>query len=400
MNQDTEQTLQPAEWGDPNVDMMKAMDEFFDGPSTPEPVPAAATEPPPVATVPDAPVEPKEALEPATPIIEEEFFSDAPETPPEAKKEVNPGDFDEVAFDKQTEEDVKGMEVKAGEKFRALKAELKAAKQQTVTPEIQAKLEALEIKAQEAEGLRLRIAEISSQSAKLQVENEEIYQTEVVQPAADIFTRSDALAELYETEPAILRAIIKERDRKTQNELIADHLKDFSDFDRNEAYRMIQDFNGLVSKREQMLAKAEQTIEKSKVARIESEKKLLADQRTAVQTMQKDIWGKYKEHIPGFVEDGADTPALKQLMAKALSIDFSQAKARDQAYAAFAGTALPHAVNEIAALKKRLSAYEKADGKATKQAPGAGGSVTPTPSGEKAPKTFMDAMAADYAFTH
>jgi hypothetical protein len=393
MSTENEQVLQAENWGDPNVDMMKAMDEFFEPTTTESPAKEAPV--PEVVPVP-AKKEPQ-VIEEVKPIIEEEFFSDAADDVPEVKEE-KPEAFDEEAFDKQTEVEVKGMEVKAGEKFRALKAELKAAKQSVLTPEVKTKMEALELKAQEAEGLRLRIAEISASSAKLQVENDDTYQAEVVQPAADIFTRADALATMYDTEPTILRAIIKERDRKVQNELIAEHLADFSDFDRNEAYRMIQDFNGLVTKRDRMMENAEKTIEKSRASKIENDKRLMEDQRRVVQTFQKDIWQKYKEHIPGFVEEGADTPVLKKLMAKALSIDFSQAKARDQAYAAFAGTALPHAVNEIAALKKRLSTYEKGDVKALKQGPGAGASLTATPSGEKAPKTFMEAMAQDYNF--
>ena len=380
-------TLAPTDWADPTgKGIMDAMDEFFDGPTTPA-APTAisaapdkpADTPPPSepAKTPETPVAP---VEDPVPTIDEEFFSDETEAPPESKDEpVKPGEFDENAFDKETEESTKGMEAKAGEKFKALRAELKAAKQTTITPDVQQKLADLEIKAQEAEGLRARLEEVSSQSAKLKVEASDEYEREIVSPAKDIFTKADELAKLYETDATILKAIIKETDRKVQNELIAEHLKDFSDFDRNEIYLMTKDFNGLVAKRERMMANADKEIERQQVARIEQEKQLLAEQRRAVQTIQKDIWSKYKDVIPGFIDDGEETPEFRKLMGKALSIDFGTAKARDQAYAAFSGVVLPHVVKELGEMRKRLAVYEKGDAKSLRSAPKPSSSVSATP---------------------
>jgi len=374
------------------------MDEAFD--IAPEPTPPAATpaapEPAPAAepqkqeATPPAPAaEPKkDDLE--TPVIDEDFFGEEPEKKEDVVEPAKADGFDEEAFDKETEEATKGMDAKAGDKFKSLRAELKQAKQQIVSPDIQKKLSELEIKAQEADGLRTRLAEVSSQSAKLMMENEPDYQEQVVEPAANIFSRAKELADLYETNPEILKAIIKERDRKVQNELIAEHLKEFSDFDRNEIYLMTKDFNGLIAKREKMLAKAEEHIELAKAKRIEQETKLLQEQRLAVQTIQKDIWNKYKDVIPGFVDDDGETPEFKKLMGKALSIDFSTARARDQAFAAFAGVTLPHAVAQIAELKKRLSAYEKGDAKSRKTAPSPSGSITQTPAEQPKSSSFME----------
>jgi hypothetical protein len=153
---------------------------------------------------------------------------------------------------------------------------------------------------------------------------------------------------------------------------------------------MIQDFKGLVSKRDRMMADADKEIERQQVQRIEQEKQLLAEQRKAVQTIQKDIWSKYKEVIPGFVDDGEETPEYKKLMSKALSIDFGTAKARDQAYAGFAGVVLPHVVKELGEMRKRLSAYEKADGKSQRGAPKPSDSVKATP---VSPPAERDALA-------
>lgn len=394
------ENLEAQDWGDPNgKGILAAMDEAFDKIDAPqpkveakEPVIEPAKEPakePSKEPVKEPSKEPVESK-----LIEESFFDDE-----DKKEEIKPepvaGEFDESAFDKETEDSTVGMEAKAGEKFKALRNELKEAKKQVVSPDIQKKLDELELKVKESEGLRARLDEISGQSARLKVENGERYQREVVEPAAQIFSKADELAAMYETEPAILRAIIKERDRKTQNELIIEHLKDFSDFDRNETYRMIQDFGGLVNKRQDLLNNAEAEVQQEQVRQIEAQKKILSEQRTAVQTIQKDIWNKYKDVIPGFVDEtGKNTPEFEKLMGKGLSIDFSTAKAKDQAFAAFSGMALPHAVAKIAELQKQLAEYEKGDQRSLSRSPGASRSVSETPSGsDEGGGSFMDKFA-------
>lgn len=378
MNSASESTMSNGQdWGDPGgdgilADMARVFDASPDEPAIEEPQ----------AVEPVKPAEPVEATTPEpsaieeTPILMDEEFFGADEPEP-AKEPAKEGDFDEAAFDRQTEEEVKGMDAKAGEKFKALKAELKAARQTSITPEVKAKLEALELKAQEADGLRLRIDELSNVSAKLKVENDPDYSRQILEPAAEIFAKSDELAAMYSAEPAILREIIKETDRRKQNELIAKHLDEFSDFDRNEIYRMTQDFGQLVSKRGQMMSDAEGNLARMEARRAEEQSRALQEQRSAVQSLQRNIWNKYKEVIPGFTdENGEATSTYSKLMAKSLSLDFSRAKGQDQAFAAFAGMALPHVVQQVAILKKELAVYRKEDQRSVAGRPLAGSAVT------------------------
>lgn len=399
MSQEIE--LAPENWGDPNADIMAAMDKYFDGePAQTAPVATPSPEVTPVASTPAEPSTPSTpvAIEEAEPVIEEDFFSEPVEINKDAEPPVKDGDFNEKAFDLQTEEEVKGMDAKAGEKFRALKAELKAAKQVTLTPEVQAKLQELELKSSEIDGLKARLADVSSQSAKLKVENEERYQREVVQPATSIFTQADALSERLQLDPQILRQIIKERDPVTQEELMSTHFGEASLVIQSKVLGFSEKFGDLIERREAMLANAESELEQLKTQRIESERKLLADQRISVQTLQKSLWDKYKEVIPGFVDEDGETPKFRELVAKGLSIDFSRAKANDMAFAAFAGSALPHAMQELATLKKRLAVYEKEDNRKVMTSSKASASLQPTMAEDSADEDFMDAMGKDYSF--
>jgi len=162
---------------------------------------------------------------------------------------------------------------------------------------------------------------------------------------------------------------------------------------------MAEGFNSLLAKREEMLNDAELRIEKNRIARAEAEKKMLNDQRVAVQSIQKSMWEEHKELIPGLLdEDGEETEMYKKLVSRGLAIDFGKARAKDQARAALSGTVLPYALRQIRELQNQLAVYQKDDKKKVRSSPSAGNSVNPTPINQT-PATFEEAMAADYNFT-
>lgn len=326
--------------------------------------------------------------------IDEEFFS---EEEKEDKPEAKQGEFDEAKFDAETAAVIKALEEKGhpGDVYKKVREDLKKAQQATMSPEVEKEIADLKLKAEEADGLRARLDELSNQSAKLKVENSDEYNREVLRPAEMIFKKAEELAEQYEGDAEVIKNIIRTRDRKAQNEMIKEQLQDMSDFDRNEVYRMVQDFGKLVEKREMMLEDAEKSIERIEAQRIEEENKAREEQRRNVQTIQKEIWDKYQDKIPGLLdESGEPTAELKSLMAKGLSIDFSKAKGRDQAYASFAGVVLPFLVKQMNQQSKELAEYRKSDAKSVKKSASPGKSVTPAvKSSEPEPQGLLARMA-------
>lgn len=330
--------------------------------------------------------------------IDEEFFSEEEQNEESEETESKDESFDESAFDKETAAVIKTLEEKGhpGDVYKQVREQLKEAKQATISPEQQAEVEELKLKVQEAEGLRARIDELSNQSAKLKVENSPEYEAQILKPAEQIFRRAEEIASGYEGGDAdVIKAIIRETDRKTQNEMVANQLKEMSDFDRSEVYGMARDFHKLVNQRELMLDDAEKSIEKFEAARIEQEQQAREEQRKNVLSVQKEIWEKYEDKIPGLLdENGKQTDTLKSLMAKGMSIDFSKAKSRDQAYASFAGVILPHLVKQMNQMESRLSEYESNDEKAARKSASPGKTVAPqVKSSEKEPEGFMARLA-------
>ena len=406
----TELEAQP--WGNSTgKDLISGLDEFFEKGAkqiAPETKPDNFSQPKeskePETKEPDSKSmetkeEPEKEVDEPEKVIDEEFFTDD-----EDKKDENKDDnFDESEFDKETEADSKGMEAKAGEKFKALRAELKEYKQKSkeavVPEETQKKLADLELKAAELEGYKARFDEISSQSSKLQVENSPEYDQQILKPVGKIYEKLGELAESHSVETKVLAAIVRETNEKARAELVEDYLSEMPAYNQGRVIALADQFSDLMTKREEMLADADRTISAQQAKRVEEERAILDEQRRSVQTIQKDIFDKYKESIPGFMEDGKETDVFKQIYSKSLSIDLGKAKARDQAFAVFGASVVPHLAQEVRSLQKKLAAYENNDERSTKGAPKTSGSVKQSPAADgEAGKDFLkDFINADLA---
>lgn len=396
MSETTEKTSEEImtggqKWADPNIGGINdAFDKLFDKQVDSS---SSSTSTEKESTFDSAKTQEKET-KPSSDVVEDkkeakeegikfdDDFLEEEASPVKEKTEEKVG-FDEKLFDKETEEAVQGMDAKAGDKFKALRNELKEAKQNITTPEIQQKINDLELKASEAEGLRQQIAELSNQSAKIKVETSEEFKREIRKPVDDLYDKSEELAKLYEGDPQVLWSIVSEGDRKKQNELIKEHLSEFSDFDKSEVYRISQDLTRLLGKRQEMLQNAEKYIQKIESDRVMQTEKMLEENKKVYQTHLRSLWDKYKESIPGLIEeDGRETEALKLMRNKTMSLDFSRAGTRDMALASFSGVMVKHLAGEINNLRARLREYEVGDEKAIKTRANTGNSINSSQSSQ------------------
>ncbi len=354
--------------------IMADMARSFDTPLV-DAAPSAIT--PPVVT--DKPAKATEKAQEAPVDLGDGFFSDESETPttPSTEAATDAAEsevLDEAAFDKATDDLTHGMDKKAGEKFRELRASNKEFQkrlaEQSVPEAVQKELAELKLAAEEREGLKAKVQTLSNMSARVKMENSPEYAAEVLEPAGSIFAAADEISESYEGDVKIIRSILVERDRKVQTAMMKEHLSEISEYDRSEVHRLAYDYRKLVEKRDTLLTRSEEVLAELETNRITREKKELADHHRNVQIIQKDVWKKYEDKIPGLLaDDGTETEAYKTLRAKGLSIDFTKAKGKDLAFASFAGSLLPFAVTQIKALREQLATYEKSDSNAQRRSP-------------------------------
>lgn len=397
--------LEDANWGDSSGKGLTAgLDKFFGEEDeaklelAPEPEEVEEVEEAEEAESVEEAVEP-DTEEEAEPVMDEDFFpSDDEET--KEKEEATEG-FDDKEFEEQTEALTEGMEAKPGEKFKELRNELKEFKKkslETVVPEATLQeISDLKLKLQEQEGLQTRFDEMASKSAKLQVESSPIYDKEILRPVGQLFAKADAIAKAYEIDPSHVRAIIKEGDDSKRDAMVEEFLDGVPAYNQARIINSSEEYSDILQKREDMIENADAVINKSQVDNIENEQRILKEQREATQTIQSDIFEKYKDTIPGFMKDGKETELFKKMKSKGLSVDFGKARARDQALAAFSGTVLPHAMSQIVALQKELKAYRDEDASYQKRSPSSGSSVKASTAKKKQSTGFMaDFLNADF----
>lgn len=308
-------------------------------------------------------------------------------------EEEKPDGFSEESFDKETEELSKGMDAKAGLKFKALRQELKEYKQKQVEvkvpDDVAVKLQELELKAAEAEGLRQQVEELSNVSAKVKVESSREYKQRVLEPAVTILQESAKIAEAHDVDPEIVQDIIREQDREMQIDLINANLSNLNELEKQDLYRMIYEYRNLGKIRQEMLDNAEQKLSQIEAEQIQQQQLQLEEDKKAVQQIQSSIWDKYKTVIPGFTnEDGEPTEEWTKLRNRSLAIDFNKAAGKDKAYAAFAGVALPHVIKELNNAKKMLQELTGKEANEILRRPKLG---QPLPKAEE-PEDFISAM--------
>jgi hypothetical protein len=308
----------------------------------------------------------------------EDFFSE------EKRDEKS---FDETAYDAQTDRIVKEMEKQGhpGEAYRELRQQnkdlLKQVQAGVVPPDVKKQLDEFKAKAEEAEGLRERLKEISKKDAQLQLESSDEYRNTVLAPVRQIMDDIKQIAQSYGVDAGDVELIVKTADLKERQALL-DQLKGDAStaglgvVGMNEVSRLAGKFNDLRLMRSRMLEEATERVEKMKVQEIETTKLQLEEHRKNVQAIKDAQWEDYKDIIPGLLdEDGNETPEMKKLRARVTSIDFSNARAKDQAFAAFSGVLFSHVVKELHEANKRLEKYEKKSERRQQAAPNPGDSV-------------------------
>ena len=134
--------LEDANWGDPSGEGLTAgLDKFFDQEDeaklklAPEPEKVEEKAEEVVTTEDKEDVKAKEEVEEKTkPIMDEDFFSEEDDKKEEVAEKDAEG-FDDKEFEKETEALTEGMDAKPGEKFKALRGNLKNSSKPHLKPQ-------------------------------------------------------------------------------------------------------------------------------------------------------------------------------------------------------------------------------------------------------------------------
>ena len=306
------------------------------------------------------------------PVAEEPAESDEPEEPIESLSEDIGDDWTP----------------KAASRFKQLKTELKSSKSELdmlrqQQQEYESKIKELTglTENRDIDALQEKLTEYENQQMLDSLETTDAYRQAVTEPLAALMEQADQIADKYEIDPDTLVDVMALDDKDQQDEQLAELLPNASDRDKARLYRIMEDIDPIVDRRQAMFENADQALAEAKVLSEQREAQAAAEKAQLRANVTRNVVERVQQKLP-FLSgiEGLDMAAVQQQAADA---DPSVIHPVDHAYNAVSAQLLPNIVKEYVAMRKeneslmdRLADYEGAEptvsGAAVPQAAGSG----------------------------
>lgn len=295
-----------------------------------------------------------------------------------ASEEEKPAQAEE--FDEDSEK-LPPMTKAAGAKFKQLKSDIKTWKQKVSELEQQLAERTPEIP-EDYEELKTKLNEYEKEVAVSRVESSAQFKQAVITPLNGILAAAYSMAARYEVPEAAMEAMLQESDPVKQDSLLQEVVSGFSERDRLNLYRLVDDVGVVLMRREEILSQAS---EARKYLVEQEREKSITEHKTAMDS----VWKVLSDKVPIF----ADKKVAEEVRNKAMGANLLEARPDVRAYAAYSGAVLPHLLKQNQSLSTKVAELEKtlAGIRKTVPRPGKGHSVqseTPSDVG------FLEALEA------
>jgi chromosome segregation ATPase len=262
---------------------------------------------------------------------------------------------------------------KAANRFKELKTELKTNRSELdqlrqQSKEYESKIQELTGLAEnkDVEQLQERLAQYEQQQALSNLEQTQAYQQAVSEPLEALVEQADQIADKYEVDSDALIDVLSLDDPQEQEEQLAELLPNASDRDKAKIYRIMEDIDPIIQRREQLYENADAALAEAKQLEEQQQAAVAAEQAQLRQNITKNVVERVQQKLP-FLKgiEGLDMSAIQQ---KASETDPTVLHPVDHAYNAVSAQVFPTVVRqylemrkEVEALTDRLAEYEDAE---------------------------------------
>ena len=323
----------------------------------------APAEPEPVAEEPPA-------AEPEPEPVAEESSEEVQDTGNEVQESDDP--LDNLTKD-LTEDIGDEWTPKAANRFKELKTELKTNRSELEqlrqqSKEYESKIQELTGLAEnkDVEQMQEKLAQFEQQQALSNLEQTQAYQQAVSQPLEALVEQADQIADKYEVDSDALIDVLSLDDPQEQEEQLSELLPNASDRDKAKIYRIMEDIDPILQRREKLYENADAALAEAKQLEEQQQSAAAAEQAQIRETVTKNVVEKVQEKLP-FLKgiEGLDMSAIQQ---KASETDPTVLHPVDHAYNAVSAQVFPTVVRqylemrkEVESLTDRLAEYEDAE---------------------------------------
>jgi len=262
---------------------------------------------------------------------------------------------------------------KAANRFKELKTELKTNRSELEqlrqqSKEYESKIQELTGLAEnkDVEQMQEKLAQFEQQQALSNLEQTQAYQQAVSQPLEALVEQADQIADKYEVDSDALIDVLSLDDPQEQEEQLSELLPNASDRDKAKIYRIMEDIDPILQRREKLYENADAALAEAKQLEEQQQSAAAAEQAQIRETVTKNVVEKVQEKLP-FLKgiEGLDMSAIQQ---KASETDPTVLHPVDHAYNAVSAQVFPTVVRqylemrkEVESLTDRLAEYEDAE---------------------------------------
>ena len=346
----------------------------------------------------EEPVEAK-AEEPAEAKAEEKTAEPAEEKaeePAEAKEKLNADD----PIEDLSEDIGDDWTPKAASRFKQLKDELKDNRSEVDTlrqtvREQESKMEELSAIAanRDVDALREQLTEYEVQKSFSDLENTAQYKDVVTEPLSRLMDKASVIAEKYDINYDSLVDAIASDDSEAQDSKLAELLPEASDRDKSSIYRIIEDINPIMERRNILYENADAALQEAQYIDEQRQQVELAERAELRQSITRNVVQRVGEKLPFLA--GVEGLDMSSIQEKAADLDPSVVHPVDFAYNSVAAQLLPTIVREYLSsraeadvLMSKLSEYEGAEPTV------AGAPTSDSASGSPSDLSFAEAINA------
>lgn len=261
---------------------------------------------------------------------------------------------------------------KAASRFKQLKTELKTSKseldmlrQKSVEYETRIKELSGLVENKDIEMLQQRVAEFEQQQMFSNLEQTSAYQQAVTQPLQELMSMADQIADKYEVDSDALIDVLALDEPEAQEAGIAELLPHASDRDKARLFRIMEEIDPILQRRNSLYENAEAAIAEAKLLEEQRQKEDFAHRAQLRKNITRNVVGRVQEKLPFL--SGIENLDFTSIENKAAETDPTTLHPVDHAYNAVSAQLLPTVVREYVAMRKevdlltdRLAEYENA----------------------------------------
>jgi DNA repair exonuclease SbcCD ATPase subunit len=262
---------------------------------------------------------------------------------------------------------------KAANRFKELKTELKTNRSELEqlrqqSKEYESKIQELTglAESKDVEQMQEKLAEYEQQQALTNLEQTPAYKQIVSEPLEALVEQADQIADKYEVDSDSLIDILALDDSEEQEEQLSELLPNASDRDKAKIYRIMEDIDPILKRREKLYENADAALVEAKNLEEQQQAATAAEQAQLRQNITRNVVERVQQKLP-FLKgiEGLDMSAIQQ---KASETDPTVLHPVDHAYNAVSAQVFPTVIRqylemrtEVESVTDRLAEYEDAE---------------------------------------